>query len=204
MFSSLTHTVDNRMSSGVKSETDFVCSSAACWPPSNWIYYQFHRPQSFTMLWTPPITPGKTCWTCRPALVSCSPVGPCMLRVPPPRSDPRGESHMRSSNHCNIRCVSASASLGSSCCITWTQGKVLNEVLWRASHVYISGGGNGCADAPGFTSAQPEVVNPNETSKQITDRMVLKWFYTYFITEQWSKNFFSEELTSPLIHFCGV
>lgn len=41
------------------------------------------------------------------------------------------------------------------CCITRTQGKVLNEVLWRKSHVNISGGGgvgNGdlrCADAQG-------------------------------------------------------
>ncbi len=26
------------------------------------------------------------------------------------------------------------------CCITWTQGKVLNEVLWLKSHVHISGG----------------------------------------------------------------
>lgn len=54
------------------------------------------------------------------------------------------------SNNYNIRisfiacmCMHQShqAICGSVCCITRTQGKVLNEVLWRKSHVHISGGG---------------------------------------------------------------
>lgn len=36
------------------------------------------------------------------------------------------------------------------CCITWAQGKVLNEVLWRKSHVHISGGGQRCVDVKGM------------------------------------------------------
>lgn len=99
--------------------------------------------------------------SCHPALASHSSVWPCVFRLPPPLDTVPSEGKVRafveSQQHkvSLVACLRVYVSISTwlfvgLCCITWTQGKVLNEVLWRKSHVQISGGEERCVDAQGM------------------------------------------------------
>ncbi len=88
--------------------------------------------------------------SCHPALASYSSVWPCVVQTPSStwHCALRGKSlrvRRITTAQSIIRCLRVYVSISTwlfvgLCCITWTQGKVLNEVLWRKSHVHISGG----------------------------------------------------------------